>query len=194
MPARWGLQQTTLALPLKRQPNDKLPKIEKRTDCWTHFTKAGWAWHVTICILILMIPWTILIMHSLGCNAGVEIVKEILLPTEKYCRVPARRASNKSMGYYMFCIQLAYRCPYRTVTWLNLCHFCHAFYLPMPVDWTPVFHSYFRGWAHRAGQKNIVVSYNLTDPCQKPPTQKFFWDFWSKTVVGKNFRHVFNQL
>ncbi len=26
----------------------------------------------------------------------------------------------------------------------------------------------------KAGQKNIVVSYNPTDPCQKPPTQKIF--------------------
>ena len=29
----------------------------------------------------------------------------------------------------------------------------------------------------KAGQKNIVVSYNPTDPCPKSPTQKNFWDF-----------------
>ncbi len=40
-----------------------------------------------------------------------------------------------------------------------------------------------KAWCNKAGQKNIVVSYNPTDPCPKPPTQKFFWEFWSKTAA-----------
>ena len=35
---------------------------------------------------------------------------------------------------------------------------------------------------YKAGQNNIVVSCNPTDPRLKPPTQKYFWPFSSKTV------------
>ena len=35
--------------------------------------------------------------------------------------------------------------------------------------------------------ENIVVSSNATDPCQKAPTQKFLWDFWTKNVSKVHF-------
>ena len=39
---------------------------------------------------------------------------------------------------------------------------------------------------YKAGLSNIVVSYNPTDPCPKPPTQKIFWDFLGKIAT----RHI----
>ncbi len=62
IPAGWGLQQTTRAPGSKKtwgqrsfgpftggltSPTQKFKK-EERTVHWTHFTKAGWTWHVTI--------------------------------------------------------------------------------------------------------------------------------------------------
>ena len=43
----------------------------------------------------------------------------------------------------------------------------------------------------KAGQKNIVVSCNTTDPWPKPPTQKIFWHFYGKTSHMVNFRWFF---
>ena len=43
-----------------------------------------------------------------------------------------------------------------------------------------------RNWVQimqaKAGQNNIVVSCNPTDPSLKPPTKKFLWPFSSKPV------------
>ncbi len=36
---------------------------KRRTDYWTHFTKAGWAWHVTIFLAHLYIAWWACMHH-----------------------------------------------------------------------------------------------------------------------------------